>query len=81
MLFLIPRFGNKAFVLVVATGSDPKQVSKTPESGEHVPKGAFIIRGERHYLESAALLAVGIHDEKIVGGPVSAIKILLITLS
>jgi predicted ribosome quality control (RQC) complex YloA/Tae2 family protein len=52
----------------------PTQVSKTPESGEHVPKGAFIIRGERHYLESAALLAIGIRDEKIVGGPVSAIK-------
>jgi predicted ribosome quality control (RQC) complex YloA/Tae2 family protein len=51
----------------------PNQVSKTPESGEHVPKGAFIIRGERHYIESAALLAIGIHDEKIVGGPVSAI--------
>ena len=51
----------------------PDQVSKTPESGEHVPKGAFIIRGERHYLESRAQLAVGILDDKIVGGPVSAI--------
>jgi predicted ribosome quality control (RQC) complex YloA/Tae2 family protein len=51
----------------------PKQVSKTPESGEYLPKGAFIIRGERHYLESASLLAVGVHDEKIVGGPVSVI--------
>ena len=51
----------------------PKQVSKTPESGEYLPKGAFIIRGERHYLESAALLAIGLYDEKIVGGPVSAI--------
>jgi len=51
----------------------PKQVSKTPESGEHLPKGAFIIRGERNYLESEALIAIGVHDEKIVGGPVSAI--------
>ena len=51
----------------------PKQVSKTPESGEHLPKGAFIIRGERHYLESEALIAIGVHDEKIIGGPVSAI--------
>jgi len=51
----------------------PKQVSKTPESGEYLPKGAFIIRGERHYLESAALLAIGVHDEKIVGGPLSPI--------
>src|ERR1035437_7479642 len=51
----------------------PSQVSKTPESGEYVPKGAFIIRGERHYMESQARLAIGIHDDKIVGGPVSAI--------
>jgi len=51
----------------------PSQVSKTPESGEYVPKGAFIIRGERHYMESQARLAIGVHDDKIVGGPVSAI--------
>ena len=51
----------------------PSQVSKTPESGEYVPKGAFIIRGERHYMESQARLAVGLHEDKIVGGPVSAI--------
>jgi hypothetical protein len=51
----------------------PSQVSKTPESGEYVPKGAFIIRGERHYMESQARLAIGLHDDKIVGGPVSAV--------
>jgi len=51
----------------------PTQVSKTPESGEYVPKGAFIIRGERHYVESQARLAIGLHDDTIVGGPVSAI--------
>jgi hypothetical protein len=51
----------------------PSQVSKTPESGEYVPKGGFIIRGERHYMESQARLAIGIHDDTVVGGPVSAI--------
>jgi predicted ribosome quality control (RQC) complex YloA/Tae2 family protein len=51
----------------------PNQVSKTPESGEHVPKGAFIIRGERHYLESQVRLAIGLHNDQIIGGPVSAI--------
>ncbi len=51
----------------------PDQVSKTPESGEYLPKGAFIIRGERHYLESPAQLAIGVQDDKIIGGPVSAI--------
>ncbi|HYB58706.1 MAG TPA: ribosome rescue protein RqcH [Candidatus Acidoferrales bacterium] len=51
----------------------PNQVSKTPESGEYVPKGAFVIRGERHYLESQARLAVGLSDDRIIGGPESAI--------
>jgi predicted ribosome quality control (RQC) complex YloA/Tae2 family protein len=51
----------------------PSQVSKTPESGEYVPKGGFIIRGDRHYMESEARLAIGLHDDKIVGGPASAI--------
>ncbi|HYA32699.1 MAG TPA: ribosome rescue protein RqcH [Candidatus Bathyarchaeia archaeon] len=51
----------------------PSQVSKTPESGEYVPKGAFIIRGERHYMEAHARVAVGVQDDRVVGGPVSAI--------
>jgi predicted ribosome quality control (RQC) complex YloA/Tae2 family protein len=51
----------------------PSQVSKTPESGEYVPKGAFVIRGDRHYLESQTQLAVGLYDDQVIGGPVSAI--------
>ena len=52
----------------------PNQVSKTPESGEYLAKGAFIIRGERHYLEAPSQIAVGIDDEKVIGGPVKAIS-------
>jgi predicted ribosome quality control (RQC) complex YloA/Tae2 family protein len=52
---------------------NPNQVSKTPESGEYVPKGAFVIRGDRHYLESQTQLAVGLYDDHVIGGPVSAI--------
>ncbi|MBU4535584.1 MAG: NFACT family protein [Euryarchaeota archaeon] len=56
----------------------PDQVSKTPQSGEFVAKGAFIIRGSRNYIRGAALMvAVGVVDyqgERIMAGPVSAVK-------
>lgn len=56
----------------------PEQVSKTPQSGEYVAKGAFIIRGSRHYIRAATLLiAVGIVDyegERIMSGPLDAVK-------
>ncbi|DAC72006.1 MAG TPA: hypothetical protein DSN98_07380 [Thermoplasmata archaeon] len=55
----------------------PEQVSKTPESGEYVPKGAFIIRGKRNYYRSTLQVAVGLvpigTGEKLMGGPVVAI--------
>ncbi|GAB6056050.1 ribosome rescue protein RqcH [Methanobacterium movens] len=56
----------------------PDQVSKTPQSGEFVAKGAFIIRGSRNYIRGAALMvAVGVVDyqgKRIMAGPVSAVK-------
>ena len=51
------------------------QVSKTPESGEFLKKGAFVIRGERTYFKDTPLgLAIGISEGILVGGPVSAVK-------
>jgi len=51
------------------------QVSKTPESGEFLKKGAFVIRGERTYFKDTPLgLALGIDEGVLIGGPVSAIK-------
>lgn len=56
----------------------PDQVSKTPQSGEFVSKGAFIIRGSRNYIRAATLLiAVGVVDyegERIMAGPLDALK-------
>ena len=56
----------------------PEQVSKTPQSGEFLPKGAFVIRGKRNYYRCKLELAVGkITVEgtvKIMGGPVDAVK-------
>nr|MDO8114115.1 ribosome rescue protein RqcH [Candidatus Sigynarchaeota archaeon] len=46
----------------------PEQVSKTPPSGEFLPKGSFIIRGERSHFKSVRLeLAIGM---KIIQGNV-----------
>lgn len=57
---------------------NPDQVSKSPESGEYVGKGSFIIRGHRNYIRSAKLrIAVGIVDydgKRVMAGPESAVK-------
>ena len=56
----------------------PDQVSKTPESGEYVEKGAFVIRGDRTYFEDTAVgVAVGIACEpetRVLGGPPAAVE-------
>jgi predicted ribosome quality control (RQC) complex YloA/Tae2 family protein len=55
----------------------PEQVSKTPQSGEFVPKGAFIIRGKRNYYRCKLELAIGKIDlqgyKKIMAGPINSI--------
>ena len=54
----------------------PDQVSKTPESGEFLPKGSFVIRGHRNYIRGARVkLAIGIVDyegKRIMAGPIEA---------
>ncbi|MFP4626565.1 MAG: ribosome rescue protein RqcH [Natronomonas sp.] len=56
----------------------PEQVSKTPESGEFIEKGSFVIRGDREYYRDVAVgVAIGIKcepDTRVVGGPPSAIE-------
>jgi len=55
----------------------PDQVSKTPESGEYVARGAFVIRGERQYMRNVTLgVAIGVvtdPDLAVIGGPVAAV--------
>ena len=57
---------------------EPDQVSKTPESGEYIEKGSFVIRGDRTYYNDLAVdLAVGIQCEpqtRVVGGPTAAVE-------
>jgi predicted ribosome quality control (RQC) complex YloA/Tae2 family protein len=56
----------------------PEQVSKTPESGEYVAKGAFVIRGQRNYYKDVMLgAALGLilnEEKRLIGGPVSAVR-------
>jgi len=56
----------------------PDQVSKTPESGEYIEKGGFVIRGDRTYFRDvAARVAVGIVCEgetRVIGGPPPAVE-------
>ena len=56
----------------------PDQVTKTPESGEFLPKGSFVIRGHRNYIRSAKVkLAIGIVDyegKRIMAGPIDAVE-------
>jgi len=74
---------SKAWGAGVSEGSAywvvPDQVSKTPEAGEFVPRGGFIIRGRRNYFHHLPLrLAVGeIEHEgarKIMCGPEEAVR-------
>jgi predicted ribosome quality control (RQC) complex YloA/Tae2 family protein len=55
----------------------PSQVSKTPESGEFISRGSFIVRGERTYYRNVPLsVAIGLMLEPqaaVIGGPPSAI--------
>ena len=56
----------------------PDQVSKTPESGEFLAKGSFVIRGHRNYIRGARVkLAIGIVDyegKRIMAGPIEAVE-------
>jgi len=56
----------------------PSQVSKTPESGEYISRGSFVVRGEREYYRDVPLaVAIGLQREPevaVIGGPPSAVS-------
>jgi predicted ribosome quality control (RQC) complex YloA/Tae2 family protein len=73
---------SKAWSAGLASGSAfwvlPEQVSKQAESGEFLPRGAFVIRGKRNYFHDLPVrMAIGEIEveghRKIMGGPVSAV--------
>ncbi len=42
----------------------PEQVTKEAQSGEYLPKGAFMIRGETTYVQAKVELYIGLHKEE-----------------
>jgi len=53
----------------------PDQISFEPPPGHYLPKGGFIIKGARTYLQARLELAIGVAEGlKIVYGPPDAVK-------
>jgi predicted ribosome quality control (RQC) complex YloA/Tae2 family protein len=53
---------------------EPGQISFEPPPGHYLPKGGFIIKGERHYIQVRLELAVGVTgDLELVYGPPTAV--------
>jgi len=74
---------SKAWGARVASGHsfwvDNDKVSKTPNTGEFLAKGAFVIRGKRNWNRNLeVIISIGIIDyegiEKLMGGPVESFK-------
>jgi predicted ribosome quality control (RQC) complex YloA/Tae2 family protein len=68
------KFGNGSVFYVTKS-----QVSKTPESGEYLARGAWIIRGKKNYITHLNLeLAVGFQKyenrDYVVAAPISSIS-------
>ena len=74
---------SKAWAARVSSGHsfwvESDKVSKTPNTGEFLAKGSFVIRGKRNWNKNLELkLAIGLIDyngvEKLMGGPVMALE-------
>ena len=74
---------SKAWAARVSSGHsfwvESDKVSKTPNTGEFLAKGSFVIRGKRNRNKKLELkLAIGLIDyngvEKLMGGPVMALE-------
>lgn len=53
---------------------EPDQISFTPPPGHYLPKGGFIIKGERKYLTVKLELAIGLSESlELIYGPPSAL--------
>ena len=52
----------------------PEQVSKKAKPGEYIARGTFMIYGKKNLLTTSIKLAIGIKNNKIIGGPIEAIK-------
>ena len=66
---------NKGYGSIDVYEIKPSQVSKSPPSGEYLPKGAFMIYGGKKWMKNTPLsIAIGLVEGEIVGGPLTAVE-------
>ena len=69
---------SRAFKLGLSTTKTfmarPEQLTKEALSGEFVPKGGFITKGKLEYIDNKINIAIGICKNKIMAGPLEAVK-------
>ncbi|MFP4424337.1 MAG: NFACT RNA binding domain-containing protein [Candidatus Woesearchaeota archaeon] len=69
---------SRAFKMGMTSSSvfmaKPEQITKQAESGEFLPKGAFVVRGKVTYLDNSINLALGSYDDTIMAGPKESIQ-------
>lgn len=52
----------------------PEQVSKEAKAGESLAKGSFMVYGKTLYVHPKVEYAIGLLNEEIIGGPISAVE-------
>ena len=69
---------SRAWKLDLQTSSvfycKPEQLTKEAPPGEYIPRGGFVTKGKLNYIENKINCAVGTYNDKIMAGPVEAIK-------
>lgn len=72
--FSFSRAGKSSVTTSTVFYVKPDQVSKAAQSGEFLPKGAFMVRGKVNYVENKFNVAVGLYQQAIMAGPVEAVR-------
>ena len=69
---------SKAWKLGLAAQSvfyvTPEQVTKTPNPGEYLGRGAFVIKGKTSYIDNKINLAVGLYKGKVMCAPIESVR-------
>ena len=68
------RAWKQGFSTLAVFSVKPEQVSKKAKSGEYLAKGAFMIYGKKTYYQPEMNYAVGVYNDRVMGGPLSAVK-------
>lgn len=68
------RAWKKGYATIEVFSAKPDQLSKTPEQGEYLQKGAFVVRGHVDYYKPEISLVIGrLQDGRAMAAPSTAI--------